>query len=325
MSYLIKKCLNVDELYALREECDSTTTNTPLHELSCAIDLFESSNLHDCHPARTVANEYFAERWRKCPPLFEQKSVIKHLLLHKFPKIIKKLYGYERIYLFNEHYVVKEPNSTYEFSWHTDSQEQLMPCQGPLTEYISIWCALDDVDENNGTIALPCNSTITTLPSIEVEHSTQDTSDNTPFLSSNSINTPNKIQQPAAPTAIETQPSSSDLGHPLTIEAGGCFTFASTVWHRSGPNTSNRSRRVFYAQYSPSIITSFSTSIPVDNSSNEQNASNSPISPLCFGIYCDIIITNENESMTQTCSDEDSTYFNSKDDDDHSSKRVCFR
>jgi len=45
-----------------------------------------------------------------------------------------------------------------------------------------------------------------------------------------------------------------DPGVPAIVDAGSIVCFSSTVFHRSGPNTTDRLRRVYVAQYSPEPI-----------------------------------------------------------------------
>jgi len=45
-----------------------------------------------------------------------------------------------------------------------------------------------------------------------------------------------------------------DPGVPALVEAGSIVCFSSTVFHRSGANTTDRLRRVYVAQYSPEPI-----------------------------------------------------------------------
>src|SRR5262249_56781665 len=53
-------------------------------------------------------------------------------------------------YLFNDQYVVKGAESGTEFAWHQDSGY----VGYPHAPYLTCWCALDDVNEANGTIYL---------------------------------------------------------------------------------------------------------------------------------------------------------------------------
>lgn len=53
-----------------------------------------------------------------------------------------------------------------------------------------------------------------------------------------------------------------DPGDPVTVPAGSIACFSSTLFHRSGPNTTDRMRRVYVAQYSAEPILSEDGSHP---------------------------------------------------------------
>ena len=46
----------------------------------------------------------------------------------------------------------------------------------------------------------------------------------------------------------------SDPGDPLIVPAGSIVAFDSYVFHRSGPNKTNRMRRIYLPQYSSAVI-----------------------------------------------------------------------
>jgi ectoine hydroxylase-related dioxygenase (phytanoyl-CoA dioxygenase family) len=48
----------------------------------------------------------------------------------------------------------------------------------------------------------------------------------------------------------------NDPGDPAIVPAGSIVCFSSTLFHRSGPNTTDRVRRVYVAQYSAEQILS---------------------------------------------------------------------
>ncbi len=54
----------------------------------------------------------------------------------------------------------------------------------------------------------------------------------------------------------------SDPGLPMTAPAGSTVVFASVVIHRSGPNLTDRLRRVYTAQYSKQVITAKGSTQP---------------------------------------------------------------
>jgi hypothetical protein len=122
--------------------------------------------------------------------------------------------------LFNEHYVVKPPESYAEFSWHRDDVEQLDMLQDESLfsrDYFSFWCPLDDVRVDNGTLRLLPKSTDTCLR----------------FASDAWIE---NVAEP--------------LGYDIVCSAGDVVCFTSSLWHRSWPNSSSSWRRVWYVQYS---------------------------------------------------------------------------
>ena len=45
-----------------------------------------------------------------------------------------------------------------------------------------------------------------------------------------------------------------DPGDPVVVPAGSVACFSSTIFHRSGPNTTDEMRRVYVAQYSTEPI-----------------------------------------------------------------------
>jgi ectoine hydroxylase-related dioxygenase (phytanoyl-CoA dioxygenase family) len=130
----------------------------------------------------------------------------------------------ENAYLFNDQFVVKGTDGETSFSWHQDGG--YIPYEHP--RYVTCWIALDDVDETNGTIyVLPYDRAGTR----EVVPHRRDpaTNDMVGYFG-------------------------DDPGVPATVVAGSIVCFSSTVFHRSGANTTDRLRRVYVAQYSPEPI-----------------------------------------------------------------------
>lgn len=128
------------------------------------------------------------------------------------------------VYLFLEQFVVKAADKGMTFSWHQDS--------GYLNfnhkPYLSCWCPLDDVTEENGTVYL--------LPYKEagtrhrIDHTLQEgTNDKVGYFGDNP-------------------------GIPAIMKAGDIALFSSTCFHRSGSNFTNKSRRVLLLQYSAEPI-----------------------------------------------------------------------
>jgi ectoine hydroxylase-related dioxygenase (phytanoyl-CoA dioxygenase family) len=127
-------------------------------------------------------------------------------------------------YLFWDQYVVKGPDRDSSFSWHQDSGFVHMDC--PM--YLTCWVPLDDVTLENGTVYL--------LPYSQL-----------------GIRTVVKhIRDPKTNDMVGY--FGKEEGIPVVVPAGSIAVFSSYVFHRSGPNLTNRQRRVYLPQYSPTII-----------------------------------------------------------------------
>ena len=128
------------------------------------------------------------------------------------------------VYLFHEQYVVKAAEKGGKFSWHQDSGYVGHEHQ----PYLTCWVTLDDVNEKNGTVyLLPYERAGTRT---RVEHRTDEEShDKVGYFG-------------------------DDAGDPIVCPAGSIAVFASTVFHRSGPNTTGQMRRIYLPQYSSEPI-----------------------------------------------------------------------
>ncbi len=128
-------------------------------------------------------------------------------------------------YFHFEGFVVKYPAGTgsADFSWHQDSSYVPKHERPSLT----LWCALDPVDEENGTIyVLPFSRAGTR------ELAPHDT----------------------LPDTGKVGYFGDDPGIPAILPAGGIAVFSSLTFHRSGANTSPRRRRALVVQYSAEPI-----------------------------------------------------------------------
>lgn len=130
-------------------------------------------------------------------------------------------------YFFFDQYVVKGPEGGLPFSWHQDSG-YVVGNGGPADHapYLTCWCPLDDATEENGTVRLiPGSHKMGIVP-----HDRQ--------AGSNDL-----VGAPA-----ETQ------GIIVEAKAGDVVAFSSLTLHASGPNRSNKPRRVYLAQYTPEAM-----------------------------------------------------------------------
>ena len=127
--------------------------------------------------------------------------------------------------LFNEQWVVKGAEQGMNFAWHQDSGYVL--AEDPGTDhqpYVTCWCTLDDVNEENGTVYLLPHSTAGTHGKI-IEHE----------------------RDPAYNDLIGYR--GNEEGIALEVPAGSIVAFSSFNLHRSGANRSSKLRRVYLPQY----------------------------------------------------------------------------
>jgi ectoine hydroxylase-related dioxygenase (phytanoyl-CoA dioxygenase family) len=130
----------------------------------------------------------------------------------------------DTVYLFNEQYVIKCPDRDTAFSWHQDSgyiHERHEP-------YLTCWIALDDVDESNGAVYL------------------------LPFSQTGIRTYVRHIRDPEVNDMVGYLGSAPGVA--VEAPTGSVVCFSSVVFHRSGPNLTDRMRRVYVAQYSPQVI-----------------------------------------------------------------------
>ncbi|EQC28551.1 hypothetical protein SDRG_13629 [Saprolegnia diclina VS20] len=222
---VINGFLTQAQLHALRAECDdlyAATTPEAIVELGCVLDPFATA--HMTRSARTQRDVYMTTR-RKQTRATSESDCIETLLFEDLPQALAPLFGHTEdvpgdVYFFNEHYVVKPPETNVEFRWHQDDAEQLGMCvhRSSIPWYLSAWVALDDVTATNGALRF--------LPWTHHPYGVEDPAD----------------LDLAAATA------------PLAVAAGAAVVFRSDIWHFSAVNATSTARRAFYAQYTPQAI-----------------------------------------------------------------------
>jgi ectoine hydroxylase-related dioxygenase (phytanoyl-CoA dioxygenase family) len=128
--------------------------------------------------------------------------------------------------LFHEQWVVKGAEQGMKFSWHQDSG--YVKHNNPATThkpYLTCWCTLDDVSEENGTVYLLPHSRAGTRDRILDHYKEEGSNDLIGY-------------------------GGDDPGDPVIVPAGSIVAFDSYTLHRSGPNKTDRMRRVYLPQYS---------------------------------------------------------------------------
>jgi ectoine hydroxylase-related dioxygenase (phytanoyl-CoA dioxygenase family) len=171
------------------------------------------------------ASRYFVHAYGHSP------AIRRFLFSELMADIARAALG-ETVYLFNEQYVVKAAERGMKFGWHQDSGF----IGYPHRPYLTCWIALDDVSEANGTVYLLPYSRAETREVVEHIHD-EETNDKVGYFG-------------------------DDPGDPVSVPAGSIACFSSTIFHRSGANTTDRMRRVYVAQYSPEPILDEERSAP---------------------------------------------------------------
>jgi ectoine hydroxylase-related dioxygenase (phytanoyl-CoA dioxygenase family) len=163
---------------------------------------------------------------------YDKSPAVRHFL---FSELMAQIAGAAlggTVYLFNEQYVVKAAEQGMKFGWHQDSGF----IGYPHRPYLTCWITLDDVSEANGTVDLLPYARAGTRDVVEHVHD-EETNDMVGYFG-------------------------DDPGDPVTAPAGSIACFSSTLFHRSGPNTTDRMRRVYVAQYAPEVILNEERSAP---------------------------------------------------------------
>lgn len=239
----IENVVDGDLMTALQRDCSrlQNLIKRDATETGASLDPFEYVNLSPLHPARIQQSAYLKARFlgnEDCQKPFEQ------LIFQVFPTLLRRILlvpPSEHLYLFNEHFVVKEAGSGVAFRWHRDCDEQLQAInhllqnitEGSDFEYYSIWCPLDDVFSENGTLAFPVSADIEIMNMSNLRRCLHAQS-----------------SFPLPDNENDDDEGMDDFGQEVHLPAGSIVVFPHNLPHRSGVNHSSTARRVFYAQYS---------------------------------------------------------------------------
>jgi ectoine hydroxylase-related dioxygenase (phytanoyl-CoA dioxygenase family) len=155
---------------------------------------------------------------------YEKKPVLGQFVFSELMADICRATIGDEAYLFWDQYVVKGTDKDSSFSWHQDSGYVHMDC--PM--YLTCWVTLDDVTVENGTVYLLPYSQIG-IRSVVKHIKDERTGDHVGYFG-------------------------KEQGICAEVPAGSIVVFSSYVFHRSGPNLTDRQRRVYLPQYSPGVI-----------------------------------------------------------------------
>ena len=217
---VIERALSEETQRMLREECSYF-----VGYLDAQLDSRAASTSGITHRGKRY---FIANRYRLSTRLW------RFVFSATTAEICHRLLG-DDVVLFHEQWVVKGAEQGMTFSWHQDSG--YLKAQDPNTvhaPYLSCWCALDDVDERNGTVYLLPHSRGGTKGRIH-----------------------HHVRQPGSNDLVGYR--GDDPGIAITAPAGSIVCFSSYNLHRSGANTSDEMRRVYLLQYASGTIASSRT------------------------------------------------------------------
>ena len=207
--FIVERAISDEHLQILRESCDYLIDS--MHQ---EMDRLGTDHIHISHRGKRY---HVAKKYDQPPRLSE------YVFSDLMADVCRATIG-ETAYLFYDQYVAKAAEQGIEFSWHQDGGYLGFPHR----PYVTVWAAVDDMSEANGTAYVLPFSTVG-IRSL-VEH----------------------IRNPE--TGDKTGYFGSQRGIAAVVPAGSLVVFSSLTFHSSGANTTDRMRRAYVTQYSPEPI-----------------------------------------------------------------------
>ncbi len=209
--FILEKVMTDEQLEGLRAECQRY------------IDKYEAEM--EAKGVTTLGINHYKKRYFISNRGSESSIITSFLFSDLMADVCQATLG-DDVYLFNEQYVVKAAEVGLKFSWHQDSG-YIGHYHRP---YLSCWCALDDMSEENGTIHVLPYERAGMKPDDLIEHTVEEGSND-------------KVGY-----------RGDDPGVTVVVPAGSIAVFSSRTFHSSGPNSTDRMRRSYLAQYSAEPI-----------------------------------------------------------------------
>ena len=194
---------------------------------ACALLMAQVDHKAD-QEGKPRALKYFFSVWDEAegvnPVKDNARALVKPFVFGELMEsITRELLG-DTVYLSFEQYVVKAAEKGAKFSWHQDSGY----VSTPHAPYLTRWCTLDDVTEENGTVYM------------------------LPYDRAGTRGILPHVREEGGFDLIGY--TGDDPGEPVIAPAGSIACFASTVLHRSGFNRTEKIRRIYLPQYSSAPI-----------------------------------------------------------------------
>lgn len=209
--FILESVITDEQLEGLRAECQRY------------IDKYEAEM--EAKGVTTLGINHYKKRYFISNRGAESAIITSFLFSDLMADVCQATLG-DDVYLFNEQYVVKAAEVGLKFAWHQDSG-YIGHYHRP---YLSCWCALDDMTEENGTVRVLPYERAGMKPDDLIEHTVEEgTNDKVGYRG-------------------------NDPGIAAIVPAGSIVVFSSRTFHSSGPNTTDRMRRSYLAQYSAEPI-----------------------------------------------------------------------
>ena len=191
-------------------------------------DIFKEIDKESIRVKQSYNNKHYGDISKAGRKFIKNQSsyypaIQKYLKSKPIKEVVTKLLDGDA-FIFNEQFVMKEPNTPSSFNWHQDSGY----INFDHKPYLTTWLALDDTHSLNGPL-----SVIPTNIGTTAEVLTHQWSDKSKDL------------------FIEVDEAKTKTLH---VAAGTLVVFSSLTPHASGANQSSRTRTAYLAQYSAEPI-----------------------------------------------------------------------
>ena len=214
---ILESVIDDSTLVALQEECSYFMGYTDSWLDSKGTEVFGITHRNKRY--------FIANRYRL-------RSRVAEFLFSQLMAEISSSFLGPNVYLFHEQWVVKGAEQGMKFAWHQDSgYVKFRDPQTTHKPYLTCWCALDDMSQENGTISVLPHGVVIPRHSIADHVHEEGTNDLVGYDGANP-------------------------GVEIVVPRGSVVVFASTVLHRSGSNRTSSLRRAYLAQYSSEPILS---------------------------------------------------------------------
>lgn len=207
--FILERAISDDHLQVLRDSCDHL-----IDIMHAEMDKQGTDHIHISHRGKRY---HIAKQYDQAPRLSE------YVFSDLMAEVCKATIG-DDAFLFYDQYVAKAAEQGIKFSWHQDSG-YLGYFHDP---YVTVWAAVDDMTEANGTAYVLPFSTVGIRS--QVEH----------------------IREPESGDKVGY--FGHEPGIPAVVPAGSLVVFSSITFHRSGANTTDKMRRAYVTQYSAAPI-----------------------------------------------------------------------